>query len=178
MAQPIINLYSGAADYSATDFYNGNPQYAKPGEFGVLPVGGSGYNPLVYGGKAADMAAQVTRATYEDWKSTYLPVALQMMNEETAYNNPALVSKGVTQAVTNVNKSFDNAAAQQQRMASRYGVGISSEQQAVNDRVNNINRSTSVVDAANRIRQRLADRDRAIALGGVPNLSGKNMGGQ
>jgi hypothetical protein len=48
---------------------------------------------------------------------------------------------------------------------SRMGLSPTAEQQAYLNKSNNINRSAAIVNAANTIRQRIADRDRAIMLG-------------
>lgn len=150
--------------------------YANVGEYGILPDGSYGYNPLVKAGKATDMYAQVTRAVYDDWKQNYLPVALEMMNQ-TTYNNPGLMAENVTQAVGNVNSSFNSAQDQQDRTLSRFGISRTGQAQEVSDRMESLSKSASIVDAANRIRQNLADRNRQVALGGIPNLAGKTYGG-
>lgn len=126
-------------------------------------------------GSASDMMASVTRATYDDWRKTYLPIALEMMNQ-TTYNNPALVKKEVASAVGGVNSAFNSAKGVRERTASRYGVQFDDQQKASNERIMGLEKSTAVVDAANRIRQRLADRNRAIATSGIPNIAGKDYG--
>lgn len=120
---------------------------------------------------AADIAGAVTRATYKDWKQNYLPVALQMM-DQTTWKNPELITEGVQSAVSDVNNSFDAQAGVQERTLGRYGMTVTPEQKAVNDRVNNLSRSSATVDAAARIRQKLSDRNYAIAMGGIPKIGG------
>lgn len=147
----------------------------------LLPADEKEYvaNSLSYdsGSSASDMAAQITRATYEDWKKTYLPVSRQLMNEST-YLNPNLEKESVAQAVSNVNRTYDASTTQRDRTAYGYGTALTGEQQAVGSRVNDIERSSAVVDAASKIRQKLADRNKEIALGSVANLGGKSYGGE
>ena len=119
------------------------------------------------GANAADTAAAVSQANYNEWKNTYLPAALDL-NNQTTYNNPGLVQQGVTQAIGNVNQAFDSAAAQRNRFMQQSGTTQDPMLGAVNSRVNNVQRSSSVVDAANRIRQNLADRNKSIMQSGIP----------
>ena len=125
-------------------------------------------------GYASDLAAKLTRQVWEDYKETYQPIALQMLDNLT-YNNPAIVTDSISQATTNVNAAYD--AQQDNRMTalSRYGVAPTAAQEAVNSRMSNLSRTTSVVDAANNIRMKLADRDRALLMGSLPN-TGKTYG--
>jgi hypothetical protein len=119
---------------------------------------------------AADMAAAVTQAQYSDWKNTFLPASQAMLNQ-TTFNNPGLVQQGVTQAVGNVNQAFDTAAGVQQRLATHAGIADDPTLSAVTSKVNNVQRSASVVDAANRIRQNLSDRNTSIMQSGTPHFA-------
>lgn len=177
------NVYPGAppADWTAASTQEADlPVYIAPasytppvkGSFNTNPSGGSGtaYSPLTVGGSAAQNLADVTRATYEDWRKQYLPIALEMMNQ-TTYNNPGLVDKEVKSAVGNVESAFKNTQGLQDRTASRYGITLDDRQKAASDRITGLEKSTAVVDAANRIRQKLADRNRQVAAGGIPAIS-------
>lgn len=147
-----------------------------PPEGGTVDSTGA-YVPLRAGGSASDMLANITKATYEDWKSQYLPIALQM-TDQTTYNNPGLVTEAVNAATATTRNAYDAAYGVRDRTLSRYGVAQSAQEQAVNAQRNETDKTASVVDAANRIRRRLADRNRTIALGGIPNLAAKNYGGE
>jgi len=131
-------------------------------------------NPNLPGG-ASQAMADITKATYNDWKSTYLPIALEAMNQ-TTYKNPALLKGAIGEAKLGAENTFNNTAGIRNRTASRYGVSFDEQQTAANNRTVGLEKSRAVVDAANRIRQRLADRDRQVATGGVPNLAGKAYG--
>lgn len=153
--------------------------YSPPvkGSYNTNPGGGSetAYSPLTVGESASQNLADVTRATYEDWRKQYLPIALEMMNQ-TTYNNPDLVGKEVKSAVGNVESAFKNAQGLQDRTASRYGISFDDRQRAASDRITGLEKSTAVVDAANRIRQKLADRNKQIAAGGIPAINATQGG--
>lgn len=125
-------------------------------------------NPSNYG-TPDEAAAAVAQAQYNEWKNMYLPAATAAL-DQTTYNNQNLVTTNVNQAVGNVNQAYDTLGGTQQRYAQEYGVNPSPALSAVTSRANSINRSASVVDAANRIRQTLADRNQAIMQGGVSNF--------
>jgi hypothetical protein len=123
---------------------------------------------VVWGGsnKASKKLAQVTREYWQDWLSQGPALQRQLMNM-TTYQNPNLVAEEVGAGVGRVNTALDVASVNYQNDLRGYGVTPSAEQQAVNGRLEALNRTTRVADAANRIRQNLFDRNRAIATGGV-----------
>lgn len=125
-------------------------------------------------GYASDMAAQLTRQVWEDYKSTYQPIAISMLDNLT-YNNPSIVTNALDQSRTNVNASYDAQATNKLTALSRYGVAPTAAQTQTSDRLSSLSRSTAIVDAANNIRMKLADRDQALLLGGLPN-TGKSYG--
>lgn len=127
-------------------------------------------DPGAFGGNADLEAAAVGQGQYNEWKNTYLPIALDV-NNQTTFNNPELVNQGITQAVGDVNQAFNTQAGTQQRYQQQYGLTPDPMQGAVNSRVNSLGRSQSVVDAANRIRQNLINRNTSIMQGGVPTAS-------
>ena len=129
---------------------------------------------LQAGGKASDMTARLTRAQWDDYKLRFQPIERQLM-QETSYMNPGVVTEQVGSAVTRANRSFDVTRQNHIRGLGRYGITMDPEQQKVFDRLDNLNRSLAVSDAADRTRMMISDRNRAIALGGIPNV-GRNYG--
>jgi hypothetical protein len=129
------------------------------------------YNPLTsHKGSADQIMSQVLRSQWADYLKTYQPESNLVMNQ-TSYNNPALIAEQVGQGVSDVNQAYNSGAVTQQQQYSRYGIAPSADQQAYIDRSNNIGRSAAVVDAANTIRTRISDRNRQIAVGGIPNIT-------
>lgn len=127
-----------------------------------------------YGGKASDVSARLTRSTWEDFKKVYQPIARELM-ASTSYMNPQNALDDAQGAIQKVNTAFDTSSAMRNATMSSYGIAPTAEQSANQQRLTTLNRSASVVDAANRILKNIADRDRALAIGGLPN-SGKSYG--
>lgn len=120
------------------------------------------------GGKASDILSKLTRAQWQDYKDRFQPIESALMNQ-TTYNNPDLVKNSIATGMNTVNNAYDSAISARGNMLSRYGVNQRADEQAAASRSSQINRSTALVDTANRIRMRLEDRNREIALGSTPN---------
>lgn len=125
----------------------------------------------------AKVTAELTRKQWEDYKARFRPVEDRLMYM-TTYNNPELVNQEIASAIGTggyVHTALNNSASQQQRNFARYGLAPTRAQQTSLDRQNNLSRSTAVVDAANRIRQRITERNQLIATGTIPN-AGRSYG--
>ena len=123
---------------------------------------------------SSDTLAAVLRGYWDDYETKGLPLFDQLANE-TTYNNPNLVQREFTKGLARANTAIDVAAENQQERLRGYGVQMTAEQQADNDRLQGLTRSTALTDAANRITQNLVDRNRAIATGGATNTVYRNL---
>lgn len=112
--------------------------------------------------------AQLLRKQYEDYIARYQGTENALM-DMTSYNNPELVSEEVATATNTANNAMAAAAANQQYAYQHLGMAQTAETQQANTARNSLNTSTAVVDAANKVRQRIADRNQQIALGSTPN---------
>lgn len=132
-----------------------------------------------FGGRhqASNTWAWITRAQYKDYQQRFVPMEDELLNM-TTYNNPALVAGELGKGRQAVNKAFDTARAQQDQHMSRYGAAISADQLRSRGRSANLGRSAAIVDAANRIRARLIDQNRDIALGAASTAAGTMEGVQ
>lgn len=130
-------------------------------------------------GEASKLAARLTRELWADYKQTYQPIARQILEEELTLNNPSLVTDSIQQATDTVNSSYNAASNERLTALSRYGIAPTPAQNASATRINNLNRSKAVVNAANTIRTNLADRDRALLFGslGIGSLFDKTETG-
>lgn len=144
--------------YDTTDYNSSSVKYPAL----------SPYSPTILtpGGKAADMQAQVTRATWEDYKKRFVPESDALI-ASTGFMNPSLYTAQVQQGAGQVNSAYDATANSKAVALSRYGLGQTSEQQNYNRSLDNVSRSAAVVDAANKIRQKIKARDMNIVLGGT-----------
>lgn len=134
----------------------------------------------------ADVTGQLLRNQYTDYMNRYRGAEDSLM-AMTTYQNPELVNQEIQQAIGSggyVRKALNTAEGIQQRSAARFGAIQDADTQQAVARSNDLNRSMAVVDAANRIRQRLATRNQQIAVGTVPNagraygLSSEVKGGE
>lgn len=124
----------------------------------------------------AKIIGKLTRAQYDQYLQLFAPVE-QQMYDKTTLRNPGLVNSEISKATGAggyVNRALDSAAGQQQRSFARYGLTPNAAQQQSIDRNQALTRSTATVDAANRIRQRLGERDEQIMIGATPS-SGRSM---
>lgn len=163
------NSYSLSGLYSApnNDYYNSvRTQVLQDIEKENLAKDNLWVNPE--GGKASDILSKLTRAQWQDYKERFQPIETALMNK-TTYNNPDLVRESIIGGWNTVNKAYDTAIESRGNMLSRYGVNQRADEQAAVERSNQIQRSSALVDTANRIRMRLEDRNREIALGSTPN---------
>ena len=111
---------------------------------------------------------QLTRSQWADYVSRFSPIENQLMGM-TTYNSPGLVSSEIAKGVEIADNASATATGMRAMNRSQYGLTPRAGQQALEARQDNLTRSTAVVDAANRIRQSLIDRNRAIASGTIPN---------
>jgi len=127
------------------------------------------------GGNASDNYARLTKAQWADYQKRFVPIEDELINS-TTYANPQVLTKAIGQGREATNKAFDVAEQTQQRAVGQYGITQDPAQIALRRRMEGLNRSAAVVDAANRIRQRISDRNREITSGAAPS-SGIQMQG-
>lgn len=144
------------------------------------------------------VTAEITRQQWSDYQSRFVPFENQLLGM-TSYNNPGIVNQEIGAAIGEgnpaqtyrtgrgaifqrpatgrgyVHKALDNAESQQKYQFQRYGMAPTAQQQTAIQSQNSLNRSKTVVDAANRIRRNISDRNMQIASGAVPN-AGRSYG--
>lgn len=147
----------------------------RPGSPGTFDVNGN-YNPLKMGTgshAAADTTAAVLRGNYNEWKSKFFGkdnasgIIPQLVNQ-TTYANPGLVDQELSQGALRTNNAFNVASTNQAYQQQKYGMQQTTEQVQANALSLNQAKSASNADAANRIRQKLYERNQSIASGGLP----------
>lgn len=111
---------------------------------------------------------QLTRAQWADYVQRFSPVENRLM-DMTTYNSPEITAHEVERGTATAGQAIDVASRGRALNRAQYGLTARAGQQALEARQDNIARSTAVVEAANRIRQNLIERNRNIAVGGVPN---------
>jgi hypothetical protein len=114
--------------------------------------------------EASQQLADVARAEWQDYLARFKPIETALMNQ-TTYDNPDLFNQNIAQAQSAINTSMDTGAVNQNQLLQRYGVSQTADYATANSRLNDLNRQAALVDAANRIRQNLVDRNYQIATG-------------
>lgn len=118
----------------------------------------------------ATVTAALIRQQSAEYDSTFKPIEDQLL-QMTTFKNPELLNKELSGAIGNngtggyINQTLDSVFSAQGRNSSRYGANMTAEQQDALANSNNLKRSTAVVDAATRIRQKLQERDQQIMMG-------------
>jgi len=114
---------------------------------------------------ASDTWAKITRSQWDDYVNRFVPREDALLNM-TTYQNPALVAHDIARGTQEAAKGFNATRNMADQYQSRYGAALSRGEQQYQDRSANVSRSAAIVNEANRIRQKLQDRNREIAIGG------------
>lgn len=115
-------------------------------------------------GEAAGTLAKLARAQWEDYIARFRPLENQLM-QMTTYENPAIITEEISKGQKYLGNQYDATIQNQAIQMQSYGISPTGEQRAVNERVAALGKAAALADAANRIRQRLIDRNREIAFG-------------
>lgn len=113
---------------------------------------------------ASEMSAQLTRAQWDEWKTSGAPFE-EWLQQQTSYMNPGLVADLSSRALDTSGRAYMNFANQGLQRMRDIGAPVSAAVDAANQRSIGINKSVAAVDAANRIVQRIKGRDVEIASG-------------
>jgi len=133
----------------------------------TTPVLATAPGLVTVGGDPSAMLGAVTKAQWADYQTRFVPIENQLMNM-TTYNNPGLATTEINRAETDAGATYDNISNSPAIQLGRYGMGMTADQQQSSDRLNNIGKAGSVVDAANNIRLKLVERNQMIASGAAP----------
>lgn len=117
------------------------------------------------------ITAALTRQQYQDYMDRFAPIENRLLGMM-SYDKPETVNQEVQSAIGQggyVQSALNRNQDQQRYAFNKLGVDQTAQGKQAMDINNNLNRSTAVVDAANRIRQKIADRNQMIAVGAVPN---------
>jgi len=162
-----LNKTTNSLDVAAT----ANPSNVALFNANNNPLGngnGSAIDPSKYS-SATDLAAAVAQGQYDNWKAQYYPIMLAA-RDMTTYADPSIIDTEIGKGTAIANASVDNAAQQQKLAFDRMGITPDGTSQAAIGRSNDMGKSTAVVDAANRIRQGLIDRNKSIMATNVSSF--------
>ena len=123
---------------------------------------------------AARTAAAIDRSRWEDWKQNFLPLLQQ---EAATVNNPAYREQMIGQAMDLAQAGQDRSDAAFQRDLREMGLSLTEDQQRSRDRKLDLSGSLAMVDAGNRTRRNLEDRDLRLAGGALATRNEARSGG-
>ena len=115
---------------------------------------------------ASQTLAHVSNAEWQDYLQRFVPVESALM-KQTTWEDPNLFNTDVASAQQAVGEGMAASANSNKMLTQRYGMTDDQQYQDANNRLNNLTKSASVVNAANTIRQNLTDRNYQIATGAV-----------
>lgn len=113
---------------------------------------------------ATQMATALTRAQWNEWQAAGAPLEL-WLQQQTSYMNPGIVAEAADKALDTSGRAYMNFANQGLQQMRDMGAPISAAVDAANQRSIGVNKSVAAVDAANRIVQRIRNRDVELASG-------------
>lgn len=118
------------------------------------------------GDNIALAAPLMMRMNWDDYATRFRPFEDALI-QQTHYANPDLVPDALTAGEQQVGSAIDLGQATQQRRLQAMGQYVSPEAQGRMDQTWGNQRALAQADAANRIRQNIAERSRNIVLGGT-----------
>jgi len=113
---------------------------------------------------ASKLIGQLSRAQWEDWKSRYAPYITKLADMAT---DPNAAQDAADQAKTSVGLAFDSADTINTQNREKYGIALTPDQQAAQERISNINRTAATATAGNEARISALDRQQSILAGGM-----------
>lgn len=113
---------------------------------------------------ASKLLGQLSRAQWEDWKARFAPHISTLAGYAT---DPNAAQDAAEQAKASVGLAFDTADAVNRQSREKYGVALTPDQQAEQERVAAIGRSAATISAGNEARISALDRQQAILAGGM-----------
>lgn len=122
--------------------------------------------------KLPGISATIARSQWKDYLRRYVPFE-ESLFQQTYYDNPKLVQGTLNTELPRVRSAINLGQQIQSRRLRALGQYVSREAQTRLDRTWDSERALATVDAANRIRQNIADRSRDIAFGGTGSTTGR-----
>ena len=113
-------------------------------------------------GSARDTQAALARAEWNDYKNRFFPLEENLINR---YDNANLRNMAMTENHNATNTAFNVDRGVQARRLSRYGTSLSADQQAAQNRENQVSRVAALTDVRNLTRDAYSDIDQQILFG-------------
>lgn len=118
--------------------------------------------------QSSQIAAQLLRAQYDDWKQLFQPIELGQM-QQLSFNNPQVLNTAVNKAGAAATGASSAMTGIAQRTNRALGVAPSESQTNTSRRLMDLNKATNLAGAENTARANVRLQDQLILLGSAPN---------
>lgn len=155
-------------------WYNGSEamEYAPTSssfQGGQQPIRTTGPAPgTLVSGSARDTQAALARAEWNDYKKRFFPLEENLISR---YDNASLRNQAMAENHNATNTAFNVDRGVQARRLSRYGTSLSADQQAAQNRENQVSRVAALTDVRNLTRDAYSDIDQQILSGSSSSTS-------
>jgi hypothetical protein len=129
-------------------------------------MAGKTVNPGMMMGNPSSMMAQILQEQWADYVNRIYPYRKQL-EQMTSYTNPDLINASVWEASKQAMRTHDATQSAYDAKLRGYGVIPTGDVKESNVLQSQLARTASLADAANRIREKISERNRSIATGGV-----------
>ena len=113
---------------------------------------------------ASELLGQLNRAQWEDWKNRFAPYVDELARVAQDNNAPGMAAANASNAV---GMAYDNSQQGLAMQRQGFGINLTPQQQAAEQRRTSVERSASMVSAGNEARISAQDRQNAILAGGM-----------
>jgi hypothetical protein len=138
---------------------------------GTTPGGGTG--PLIIDPNQTDphaIAAQLLKAQFSEWESTFEPIELQAM-QELSFINPSVLTNAVNEAGGAAKNTYGAMSGVLNRENRALGVAPTAQQSQASNRILNLSQAQAQAGAENVARENVRTQDEQILLGAAPNYN-------
>jgi hypothetical protein len=113
---------------------------------------------------ASELLGQLNRAQWNDWKNRFAPYVDELARVAQDNNAPGMAAANASNAV---GMAYDNSQQGLAMQRQGFGINLTPQQQAAEQRRTSVERSASMVSAGNEARISAQDRQNAILAGGM-----------
>ena len=122
------------------------------------------------GGNADQTASNVLAAQWAEWQKTFQPIELAAL-QQNSLNNPQVLTDAVNLASTTAEGNAAAMPGMIQRRQAGLGIKPTAQQDAVSNRILNVEGAKHEAGAMNQARSNVATLDEELLLGTVQNMN-------
>jgi hypothetical protein len=112
--------------------------------------------------------AKLLREQFADWQNTFMPIELEAL-KGISFNNDTLLPNALDKARKTVSDSYGSMGGILERQNRGLGIVPTSQQEATNKRLLNLNEAATTASVQNKTRANVRQMDEQILMGTTPN---------